>query len=204
MGMNAESRSPVASFRPSVVFVGVDAGASHCSVVLGGGDLKVLGRADGPPSAMKPGGAAAAAAVIADTARRAAAQARASLPAVRAVVGAAGAGRPQEQAELAAAVTQAGVARSVRVVPDGEVALMAAFDGRPGIIVNAGTGSVAFARDPAGQVHRAGGHGWQLGDEGGGYWLGRRALDTAARAQDGRSEGRRVGEECRSRWSPYH
>ena len=187
--MDAESRSPVASFRPSVVFVGVDAGASHCSVVLGGEDLKVLGRAEGPPSAMKPGGAAAAAAVIADTARRAAAQARASLPAVRAVVGAAGAGRPQEQAELAAAVTQAGVARSVRVVPDGEVALMAAFEGRPGILINAGTGSVAFARDPAGQVHRAGGHGWQFGDEGGGYWLGRRALDAAARAQDGRSEG---------------
>jgi len=189
MGMNAESRSPVPSFRPSVVFVGADAGASHCSVVLGGEDLKVLGRAEGPPSAMKPGGAAAAAAVIADTARRAAAQARASLPAVRAVVGAAGAGRPQEQAELAAAVTQAGVARSVRVVPDGEVGLMAAFEGRPGILINAGTGSVAFARDPAGQVHRAGGHGWQFGDEGGGYWLGRRALDAAARAQDGRSEG---------------
>src|SRR5437773_4222970 len=189
MGMNAESRSPVPSFRPSVVFLGVDAGASHCSVVLGGEDLKVLGRAEGPPSAMKPGGAAAAAAVIADTSRRAAAQARAPLPAARAVVGAAGAGRAQEQAELAAAVTQAGLARSVRVVPDGEVALMAAFEGRPGIIINAGTGSVAFARDPAGQLHRAGGYGWQLGDEGGGYWLGRRALDVAARAQDGRGEG---------------
>src|SRR5438034_151944 len=107
----------------------------------------------------------------------------------RAVVGAAGAVRPEEEAGLAAAGTQAGVARSVRVVPDGEVALMAAFEGRPGILINAGTGSVAFARDPAGQVHRAGGHGWQFGDEGGGYWLGRRALDAAARAQDGRSEG---------------
>jgi len=38
-------------------------------------------------------------------------------------------------------------------------------------------------------LHRAGGYGWQLGDEGGGYWLGRRALDVAARAQDGRGEG---------------
>src|SRR2546427_1926049 len=30
---------------------------------------------------------------------------------------------------------------------------------------------------------RCGGYGWQLGDEGGGYWLGRRALDAAARAR---------------------
>src|SRR6059036_3857274 len=72
---------------------------------------------------------------------------------------------------------------------DGEVALSTAFADGTGIIVSAGTGSVAYARDPAGQLHRAGGYGWQLGDEGGGYWLGRRALDIAARSQDGRGEG---------------
>ena len=48
---------------------------------------------------------------------------------------------------------------------------------------------MAFARDPQGQVHRSGGFGWQLGDEGGGYWLGRRALQAASRAYDGRGEG---------------
>src|SRR3989440_5274379 len=72
---------------------------------------------------------------------------------------------------------------------DGEVALSTAFADGTGIIVSAGTGSIAYARDPAGQLHRAGGYGWQLGDEGGGYWLGRRALDVTARAQDGRGEG---------------
>ena len=175
--------------RLTALFIGVDAGASHCTVVLGRGDLTVLGRADGPAGAMSPGGAAASAAAIAETARRAAAPAGLRLPADRAVIGAAGAGRPREQAELAAAVTQAGVAAAVRVLPDGAVALTAAFDREPGIVVNAGTGSVAFARDATGQVHRAGGHGWQLGDEGGGYWLGRRALDAAARTADGRGEG---------------
>ena len=175
--------------RLTALFIGVDAGASHCTVVLGRGDLTVLGRADGPAGAMSPGGAAASAAAIAETARRAAAPAGLRLPADRAVIGAAGAGRPREQAELAAAVTQAGVAAAVRVLPDGAVALAAAFDREPGIVVNAGTGSVAFARDATGQVHRAGGHGWQLGDEGGGYWLGRRALDAAARTADGRGEG---------------
>ena len=171
------------------IIVGVDAGASHSTVVVAQDDLTVRGRADGPPAAMKPGGAAAAAAVIADTARRAFAQAGFDLPADRAVVGAAGAGRVQEQEALAAAVRDAGVARSAHVLPDGEVALAAVFDRGPGIIVNASTGSIAFARDPSGQLHRSGGYGWQLGDEGGGYWLGRRALDAAARAQDGRAEG---------------
>ena len=138
---------------------------------------------------MRPSGAATSAAVLAETARRAAAQAGVDLPVERAVVGAAGAGRAQEQAELEAALIDAGVARRVRVLADGEVALATAFGTGPGILLNAGTGSIAYARDPAGELHRAGGYGWQLGDEGGGYWLGRRALDVAARSQDGRGEG---------------
>ena len=174
--------------RPTAVFLGADAGGSHSTVVVG--TLSdVLGRADGPGAAMRPSGAAKSAAVLAETARRAAAAAGLHLPVERAVVGAAGAGRAQEQRELEAALLEAGVARGVRVLADGEVALATAFGTGPGILVNAGTGSIAYARDPAGAVHRAGGYGWQLGDEGGGYWLGRRALDVAARAQDGRGEG---------------
>src|SRR6266705_2664543 len=135
------------------------------------------------------GGAAASAVVLAETARRAASQTGIDLPVDRAVVGAAGAGRAQEQGELEAALVQAGLAQRVRVMADAEIALSTAFADGTGIIVSAGTGSIAYARDPAGQLHRAGGYGWQLGDEGGGYWLGRRALDVAARAQDGRGEG---------------
>src|SRR5207248_1453172 len=119
------------------------------------------------------------AAVLADTARRAAAQGGIPLPGDAAVVGAAGAGRRQEQAELEAALVEAGVARRVRVLADGEVALTTAFARGPGVLVNAGTGSIAYARAPDGEIHRAGGYGWQLGDEGGGYWLGRRALELA-------------------------
>jgi N-acetylglucosamine kinase-like BadF-type ATPase len=74
------------------------------------------------------------------------------------------------------------------VCGDIEIALAAAFGDGPGILINAGTGSIAYARSPDGKLHRAGGHGWQLGDEGGGYWVGRRALSAAARAQDGLEE----------------
>ena len=184
--MTSPSARP--SVPPSAVLLGADAGGSHSTVVIGS-PTNILGRADGSGAAMRPGGAAKSAAVLAETARRAAAQAGLDLPVERAVVGAAGAGRAQEQAELEAALVEAGVARRVQVLGDGEVALATAFGSGPGILVNAGTGSIAYARDPAGELHRAGGYGWQLGDEGGGYWLGRRALDVAARSQDGRGEG---------------
>jgi N-acetylglucosamine kinase-like BadF-type ATPase len=147
-----------------------------------------MSRAEGPGSAMRPGGAERSAAVIVDVARRAATQAKITLPASVALVGAAGAGRQPEQEALAAALLSAGVATRVDVRGDIEIALVAAFGDGPGILVNAGTGSIAYARTADGKLHRAGGHGWQLGDEGGGYWLGRRALSAAARAQDGLEE----------------
>jgi len=137
---------------------------------------------------MRPGGAEQSAAVILDVARRAATQAQVSLPATAALVGAAGAGRAPEREALAAAIAAAGIAERVDVRGDIEVALAAAFDNAPGILINAGTGSIAYARTADGRLHRAGGHGWQLGDEGGGYWLGRRALAAAARAHDGLEE----------------
>lgn len=170
--------------RPPVL-LGIDAGGSHTTVVVGDGTGRAIARAEGPPSAMKPGEAERSAAVILDTARRAAGHAGISLPAAIAVVGAAGAGRAPERDALAAAARRAGIAEYVNVRGDAEVALTAAFGEGPGVLVNAGTGSIAYARTPDGRLHRAGGYGWQLGDEGGGYWLGRRGLSAAARARDG-------------------
>jgi N-acetylglucosamine kinase-like BadF-type ATPase len=177
--------------RPSAhppILLGIDCGGSHTAVAVGDRQGRVLSRAEGPGSAMRPGGAERSAAVILDVARRAATQAQVSLPATLALVGAAGAGRPLEQEALADAIKAAGVAERADVRGDTEVALYAAFGDGPGILINAGTGSIAHARGADGRLYRAGGHGWQLGDEGGGYWLGRRALAAAARAHDGLEE----------------
>src|SRR5881394_1089993 len=170
------------------VLLGIDCGGSHTAVAVGNANGRVLARAEGPGSAMRPGGAERSAAVILDVAHRAATQARVMLPASLALVGAAGAGRAPEQEALAAAIAAIGVAERVDVRSDVEIALAAAFGDAPGILINAGTGSIAYARTPDGKLHRAGGHGWQLGDEGGGYWLGQRALAAAARAHDGLEE----------------
>src|SRR3989449_8368721 len=108
---------------PSVLLLGVDAGGSHTAVAIGDARGRVLARAEGPGSAMRPGGAERSAAVILDVARRAAAQAKVSLPATVALVGAAGAGRAPEQQALAAAISAAGVAERVDVRGDIEIAL---------------------------------------------------------------------------------
>ena len=173
---------------PDAILLGIDCGGTHTAVVVGNRAGHVLARAEGPGSAMRPGGAERSAAVILDVARRAATQAGVTLPAMGAFVGAAGAGRAPEQEALATAVKSTGVAERVAVRSDVEIALAAAFGNGPGVLVNAGTGSIAYARVADGRLLRAGGHGWQLGDEGGGYWLGRRALSSAARAQDGLGE----------------
>jgi glucosamine kinase len=103
------------------------------------------------------------------------------------VVGAAGAGREPEREELRKAIRGENVAARVVVTTDIEIALLAAFADGPGIVVSAGTGSVAVGRDRTGKRHRIGGYGWQMGDEGSGYAIGRASLGAVSRAVDGRS-----------------
>jgi N-acetylglucosamine kinase-like BadF-type ATPase len=68
---------------------------------------------------------------------------------------------------------------------DAEIALTGALAGEPGIIIIAGTGSMAFGRNAAGITARAGGWGYLFGDEGGGFDLTRRALRAALRQEEG-------------------
>src|SRR3989475_2909132 len=146
--------------RLTAILLGADAGGSHSAVAMGREDGTVLGRAEGPGAAMRPGGAAASVVVLADIARRAVTQAVVSLPVDRAVVGAAGAGRAQEQQELAAALVAAGIARAARVLADAEVALATAFRSAPGIIITAGPRSIRHARASPRPPPPRRGYGW--------------------------------------------
>ncbi len=71
------------------------------------------------------------------------------------------------------------------VTHDAEIALMGATAGEPGIIIIAGTGSMAFGRNANGHFARAGGWGYMFGDEGGGFDLTRQALRAALRFEEG-------------------
>jgi N-acetylglucosamine kinase-like BadF-type ATPase len=70
---------------------------------------------------------------------------------------------------------------------DVEIALDAAFPGKPGVVVIAGTGSNVAGRDGTGRLTTAGGWGPALGEQGSGYRIGNEALRAVCLALD---EGR--------------
>lgn len=73
---------------------------------------------------------------------------------------------------------------SVRVMPDIHTAYLASFRPGEGVLVYAGTGSIAFHLGADGSALRAGGHGYLIDDAGGGYWIGREALKRVLRRGD--------------------
>ena len=77
---------------------------------------------------------------------------------------------------------------NVFVESDARVALEGALGGEPGVVLIAGTGSVIFGKDKAGRIHRAGGFGRVIGDEGSGYSIGVKTLRTIAGILDGRAQ----------------
>jgi N-acetylglucosamine kinase-like BadF-type ATPase len=103
----------------------------------------------------------------------------------RTCVGGSGAARPQ-LSELVRRFLAEILATPVDVVGDMQIALEAAFDTGPGIIVISGTGSIAFGRDQQGTTVRAGGWGFAIGDEGSAHWIGRAAVSAVLRAADPR------------------
>lgn len=167
------------------ILIGADVGGSKTAVGVSDGE-KMLARAEGHGAAVRPGRALASASVIADVVRHALASAG-RLAGDVLFVGAAGAGREPERDELRKALRTENLAKTVVVATDIELALAAAFDEGPGMVVSAGTGSVAVGRDRHGKRYRIGGYGWQMGDEGSGYAIGRAALGAVSRAADGRS-----------------
>lgn len=71
------------------------------------------------------------------------------------------------------------------ITHDALVALTGATAGGPGIVVLAGTGSIAFGRNAEGREARAGGWGYIFGDEGSAFHIVRRGLRAAIRNEEG-------------------
>jgi glucosamine kinase len=101
-------------------------------------------------------------------------------------LGIAGVDRPHDEMVIRGILRRLGHRETARVVNDAAIALVAGAPGRVGIVVLAGTGSIAYGADRKGATARAGGYGFLLADEGSGYWLGHQALRAAVRAADGR------------------
>lgn len=73
----------------------------------------------------------------------------------------------------------------VTVLADIELLQLAALRGRSGIVLIAGTGSMALGVTASGLVERCGGWGPRIDDAGGGFWIGREAVRAVAHMIDG-------------------
>lgn len=167
--------------------VGIDSGGSRSRLLAARGDTPdgTPIRLDGPGTNARILGTDGTADVLVALLRDAVGDDASD---VRLAAGVAGAGRPGDRTALRDAIAaRLGCPPThVQVVADADLALDAAFghDGG-GLVVISGTGSIAYARDEAGILYRAGGWGRLLGDEGSGYHLGLRGLQAVADALDG-------------------
>lgn len=169
--------------------VGIDGGGSYVRVVITNLALEVLAQAEGSTVNPSVVGREAAAALIQKVLRSALEQAGLAANQIGAAgIGIAGASATYAGDWLREVIRP--VIPEARIVPssDVEIALVGAHGARYGVLVLAGTGSVALGIDAVGRMARAGGWGYLLGDEGSGYWIGLEGLRAVMRAADGRGE----------------
>lgn len=173
--------------------IGLDGGGTKTAAELSDGNAVPLATATGGPSNFQVIGIEQAARTILDLVETCCHTVGCSVSRLDSLVaGLTGAGRPGDQARmrdeiLAEASRRRVQLNRVRVESDARIALEGATGGKPGVIVIAGTGSIVFGKDRAGMIHRAGGWGRIIGDEGSGYALGREVFRAVAAAWDGRS-----------------
>lgn len=106
-------------------------------------------------------------------------------------VGGAGVSNPRVHEVLEQELEATGFTGTWKLCGDQEIALRGAMD-TPGLILIAGTGSICFGKNGAGETFRSGGYGHLIDDGGSGYALGRDVLFQAVREADGRSEGAEI------------
>ena len=165
------------------IFLGIDGGGTKTSCIIGD-ENSVLGTGTSAGSNVVRVGEARARKSLGAAIRQACAAANISPSKIeKTCVGIAGGALPEINAVVRRLVSEF-VSGDVGVVGDMVIAMEAAFGAGPGVIVIAGTGSIVYGRNSAGQTARAGGWGFAISDEGSGHWIGRSAAAATMRAFD--------------------
>ncbi len=168
--------------RPSVI--GIDAGGSKTICLLADHDGNVAAEARGLGAGLHVMADADVAATLGGVIRQVSGAVGVDPAAL--CIGMAGVDRPGEPERVEGILRVILPGTRVLVVSDALIALEAGAPDESGVVVVAGTGSMAYGRNAEGRAARAGGWGYVLGDEGSGYWMGRQALQAVMRAADRR------------------
>lgn len=171
------------------IFIGVDGGGTKTHSVLLDENRKVL--AEGTSGASNPlrVGIETALANIFTSIQKACDSANRSRSDIAAIVaGLAGVRRADLRHSIKQRISEFYRIKSVALTTDAEIALYGVNLGKAGLVIIAGTGSVCLGKNDEGETAVAGGWGPLAGDEGGGAGIARRALQSIAKASDGRAE----------------
>ena len=168
-------------------YLGIDGGGSKTTCAVGDA-TSILATATAGPSNIVRVGEARSYESLRQAVQQACAAAGITLEQIaRTCMGASGGGRKETSRvihKILLEIMRAENPAKVQVVGDMETALEAAFGSKPGVIVIAGTGSIAYGRDEKGRIGRAGGWGFAISDEGSAHWIGRAAIAAVLRASD--------------------
>jgi N-acetylglucosamine kinase-like BadF-type ATPase len=164
--------------------LGIDAGGTKTVCLLADEAGRILAEARGPGANLQASGELEVEKVLHQVMEDALGERNIRPDAV--CLGIAGVDRPKDSEAVGAIMRRLGFKSRTLVVNDALVALVAGAGEQPGVVIVAGTGSIAYGHDAEGRAARAGGWGYLLGDEGGGFWIGRAALVAVVRQFDGR------------------
>jgi N-acetylglucosamine kinase-like BadF-type ATPase len=161
------------------LFLGIDGGQSSSTCLVGDESGCVIGAGKGGPCNHAAGeeGRQRFLAAIGDCLRQAGFRDAAFEAACLGLSG----GSADKEALARASIR----ARTYVLTHDAAIALTGATGGTAGIVVIAGTGSIAFGRNAKGREARAGGWGYVFGDEGGAFHIVRGALRAVLRNEEG-------------------
>ena len=169
-------------------FLGIDGGGTKTTCAVGDESRLLVTATAGPSNIVRVGGARARESLHKCVAQACAAAGITPEQISRTCAGGSGAARP-ELGEAVRGFLAEILSSPIDVVGDMEIALEAAFEEGPGVIVIAGTGSIAYGRDRPGKTVRAGGWGFAIGDEGSAHWIGRSAVSAVLRESDRLPDG---------------
>jgi N-acetylglucosamine kinase-like BadF-type ATPase len=170
------------------LFLGVDGGGTKTLAILTDANLNVLGEGKtGVSNPLRVGVETAVDNIVTaiDRACDSADKLRSEIAAAE--IGLAGVRRADIRSRMRDRLISRLRIKKLEVYTDAEIALYGATDGKAGLVVIAGTGSICCGRNSQGEFASAGGWGPLAGDEGGGAGIARRALQAVAKASDGRA-----------------
>src|SRR5947209_8785792 len=164
------------------LYLGIDAGGTQTTCAVGDGTV-VLGRVQGDCCKLPKVGEKRAREVLQSLIKQCCKTAGVKPSEIgNTCIGVAGISG-QKVSETMRAILADIVPGEIKVTGDMAIALEAAFGDAPGVIVIAGTGSIACGRNQRGDTARAGGWGPAMSAEGSGEWIGRQAIAQALRSR---------------------